>query len=257
MSRFNHLEFGDDCEGQSHSPTGMKDEGFYLHEAESAFGQGQFAQALRAYSKILEFNPANPVAWTGQVRMLIELNEFPEAKLWADKALEKFPQDGDLLAAKAVALARNGDLKAALIFSDASFEGEGHTPYMWLARGDVLLARKEQRAAFCFEKALSQAPSDWVVLWLASRIYFFYRKCSIALKYAQQALVLNAGNAVVWLELGRCQQALGLVGPAENSFTQARQLDPSSEPARIALTELSQNGFLTRLSGRLRRLFSK
>jgi Flp pilus assembly protein TadD len=50
--------------------------------------------------------PAQPGRWTGQVRMLIELKEFHEAKLWADKALEKFPNEPELLAAKAVALAR-------------------------------------------------------------------------------------------------------------------------------------------------------
>ena len=32
-------------------------------------------------------------AWTGQVRMLIELGEFREAKLWADKALERLLEE--------------------------------------------------------------------------------------------------------------------------------------------------------------------
>ena len=36
------------------------------------------------------------------MRMLIELGEFREAKLWADKALERFPHEPELLAAKAV-----------------------------------------------------------------------------------------------------------------------------------------------------------
>jgi Flp pilus assembly protein TadD len=79
----------------------VKDEAFFLAEAKVAFENGQFAGALRAYAKVLEFNPRNPVAWTGQVRMLIELKEFHEAKLWADKALEKFPNEPELLAAKA------------------------------------------------------------------------------------------------------------------------------------------------------------
>ena len=36
------------------------------------------------------------------MRALIELEEFQEAKLWADKALERFPNEPELLAAKAV-----------------------------------------------------------------------------------------------------------------------------------------------------------
>ena len=55
-------------------------------------------------------------------------------------------------------------------FSDAAVEARGDTAYVWLARGDVLLARKEKRADYCFDKALALAPADWFVTWLAARI---------------------------------------------------------------------------------------
>ena len=106
MSRFVNLEFGDEHEDHSRDqPAGpVKGEAHYLAEAIAAFENGEFEPALRRYSKVLEFNPQNAAAWTGQVRMLIELGEPREAKLWADKALEKFPHEPELLAAKAVAL---------------------------------------------------------------------------------------------------------------------------------------------------------
>src|SRR5689334_5774267 len=159
MSRFINLEFGGESEdqGQEQTPVG-KDEAYYSAKARSAFENGEFESGLRLYSKVLEFNPENATAWTGQVRMLIELGEFREAKLWADKALERFPHEPELLAAKAVALGRGGDLQGALAFSDASIEERGDTPYIWLARGDVLMAREETRADYCFEKALMLAP---------------------------------------------------------------------------------------------------
>src|SRR6266542_7118158 len=164
MSRFVNLEFGDEHEDHSHDHQKglVKGEAHYLAEATAAFENGEFEPALRRYSKVLEFNPQNAAAWTGQVRMLIELGEYGEAKLWADKALEKFPHEPELLAAKAVALGRSGDLQGALVFSDASIEERGDTPYVWLARGDVLLAREEARADYCFDKALLLAPHDWV-----------------------------------------------------------------------------------------------
>ena len=145
MSRFVNLEFGDESENQSQPAEKalVKDEAYYVAEARTAFETGNFEQALRFYSKVLEFNPQNAAAWTGQVRMLIELGEYREAKLWADKALERFPNEPELLAAKAVALGRSGDLQGALAFSDASIEERGDTPYVWLARGDVMLAREE------------------------------------------------------------------------------------------------------------------
>src|SRR5579862_7548604 len=154
MSRFINLEFSDESGNRSQSGARalVKDEAYYLAEARTAFENGKFEPALRLYSKVLEFNPRNVIAWTGQVRMLIELDEFREAKLWADKALERFPNEPELLAAKAVALGRGGDLPGALAFSDASIEGRGDTPYVWLACGDVLLAASEPRADYCFEK---------------------------------------------------------------------------------------------------------
>ncbi|HEX5400528.1 MAG TPA: tetratricopeptide repeat protein [Verrucomicrobiae bacterium] len=259
MSRFENLEFGGESEEQwqqEQQPL-VKDEAYYLAEARAAFEGGDFERALRLYSKVLEFNPQHAAAWTAQVRMLIELGEFREAKLWADKALERFPSFPELLAAKAVALARGGDLPAALAFSDASIEERGDTPYVWLARGDVMLARSEQRADYCFEKALLLAPKDWFIAWLAARIRSYYHQFVLALKLLQQAVELNTGHFLLWLELGQCQQALGLIGPAERSFTQAKQLNPQSREAGLALIRISHAGFWPRLRGWWHKLFNR
>lgn len=251
MSRFVNLEFGDEHEDQSRGQPGelVKGGAHYFAEAEAAFQNGSFESALRLYSKVLEFNPQQAAAWTGQVRMLIELGEFREAGLWADKALERFPNEAELLAAKAVALGRCGETEAALAFSDAAMEARGDTPYVWLARGDVLLAREESRADFCFDKALQLAPHDWLIVWLAARIRFCYRQFALALQLAQQAVEWNAGHFRLWLELGRCQEALGLLTPAQHSYTQARQLNPQCSETRGALAQLAQAGFWTRLAG--------
>jgi tetratricopeptide (TPR) repeat protein len=257
MSRFVNLELGGESEDQPQQQKALvKDEAYYLSEARSAFENGNFELALRHYSKVLEFNPQNTTAWTAQVRMLIELGEFREAKLWADKALERFPTEPDLLAAKAVALARSGDLQGALAFSDASIEERGDTPYVWLARGDVLLARKEHRADYCFEKALLLAPRDWFIAWLAARIRKYYEQFAVALKLLQQAVEWNAGHFLLWMELGECQQALGLIGPAENSFVQARQLNPHCQ-ADMALVKLSGTGFWRQARGWWHQLFNR
>ncbi|HEV2328758.1 MAG TPA: tetratricopeptide repeat protein [Verrucomicrobiae bacterium] len=250
MSRFGNLELGGEEEQwqQEQKPL-AKDEAWYLAQASAAFQNGDYEQALRSYSKVLEFNPQNTVAWTAQVRMLIELGEYREAKLWADKALERFPNWPELLAAKAVALARGGDLQAALAFSDASIEERGDTPYIWLARGDVLLARKEQRADYCFDKAMLLAPKDWFVALLAARIRFYYEQFVLAMTLLQQALEWNAAHFILWLELGRCQQAIGLLNPAEASFTHALQINPDCREAELALIQLSRVGLFARLRG--------
>jgi tetratricopeptide (TPR) repeat protein len=258
MSRFGNLELGGQSEDQWQQQKPLvKDESYYWNQASTAFENGDYEQALRYYSKVLEFNTQNVAAWSGQVRMLIELGEFREAKLWADKALERFPNCPELLAAKAVALARSGDLQGAIALSDASIEERGDTPYVWLARGDVLLARKEPRADYCFEKALLLAPKDWFVPWMAARIRFYYGQFVLALNLLQRAIEWNAGNFILWLEMGRCQEALGLIGPAQISFTQAWQLNPECHEAHLAAGKLSRKGILARAGGWCRHLWKR
>lgn len=258
MSRFGNLELGGEEEHwqQEQKPLD-KDEAWYMAQASTAFQNGDYEQALRSYSKVLEFNPQNAAAWTAQVRMLIELGEYREAKLWADKALERFPNWPELLAAKAVALARSGDLQAALAFSDASIEERGDTPYIWLARGDVLLARKEQRSDYCFDKAMLLAPKDWFIALLAARIRLYYEQFVLAMTLLQQALEWNATHFILWLELGRCQQAIGLLNPAEASFARARQINPDCREAELALIQISRSGALARLRGWFKELFKR
>jgi len=261
MSRFGNLEFNDlpheQDQQQGAHPAALKDETHYLNEAQAAFERGDFEKGLRSFAKVLEHNPRNISAWAGQVRMLIELTEYREAKMWADKALESFPREPELLAAKGVALARLGDLKGALAYSDASIEERGDTPYVWLARGDIFLARSEKRAAFCFEKALEKARHHWFVCWLASRIHSFYQQCALGLKYAQEALEQDPTRPVVWLQLARCQLALGLAGPARNSLDHARELAPHLPQAEALMRELSETTFLARVWARFSSLFRR
>lgn len=255
MSRFGNLEFDQEFEGEFQASSSTHDEAHYLAGARHAFENAEFEKALRWFAKVLEFNPQNAAAWTGQIRALIELGELREAKLWADKALERFPRESELLAAKAVALGRSGDLDEAIALSDASFEERGDTAYLWLARGDVLLAQKETRADFCFDKALALAPGDWVVAWLAARIRYYHRQFAAAVKLLQQALEWNTSHFLLWLELGQCQLALDLTGPAERSFAQARQLNPDCSEARLGLARVSATGVWPRLRGMWRRFF--
>ena len=90
--------------------------------------------------------------------------------------------------------------------------------------------------------------------WLASRIYFYYEKFALALKVIRQVLTFEAGQCVVWLQLGLCQQAIGLAAPAGQSFEQARQLNPRCLEAVLALNELSHPTLKKRLRGFWRRL---
>jgi hypothetical protein len=73
----------------------------------------------------------------------------------------------------------------------------------------------------------------------------------------QQAIEWNTGHFLLWLELGRCQQALGLTGAATTSLKRARELNPQSDAVRAALLKVSKTGLRLRLSGWCRKLLGK
>ena len=261
MSRFSNLEFGDSEESRAPSTTHLgpagatRDEHFFVAAAQRAFARGEFEPGLRLYARALEHNPRNIAAWTGQVRMLIELGEVREARIWADKALEQFPREPELLAAKAVALARGGDLEGAMAFSDAALEERGETPYVWLARGDVLLARHDTLADHCLNKALLLARGDWFVAWLAARVRRHYRQFAAALRHVRDGLALDATQFVLWLEQADLQLALGLRGPALASYRHAAELEPSCDAARVGALAAERLGWRAHLQGLWRAIF--
>jgi tetratricopeptide (TPR) repeat protein len=257
MSRFGKLEF--DSESGPDRGAGLESrvsagEEHWVREAERAFRNGEFEPALRLFARVLEHNPVNVGAWTGQVRALIELEEYREARMWADKALERFPQAPDLLAAKAVVLARLGEFEDAMAFSDASLEERGESAYVWLARGDVLLSKSEKQVDHCFDRARLASPGDWAVAWLGGRIRWFHRQFAKALELARAACNLAPGELSPWLLCGECQLALGFAAEARISFTQAAQIRHDNPAAREGLRRAESTGLGGRLSGLFRRL---
>ena len=120
MSRFKNLEF-DEPKRRSKSskrpPKPVRDAAYYLAQADGERRQRLFENALRMYSRTLENDSTIAAAWVGQVRMLIALEEYPEAELWSGKALERLRNHADLLAGRAQASCRLGESKAAYRFS--------------------------------------------------------------------------------------------------------------------------------------------
>jgi tetratricopeptide (TPR) repeat protein len=261
MSRFSRLEFSETPQGRSDSRTTggakVRDEAYYLAEAQSCFEEGNYDQALISFSRVLEHDANNVEGWAGQVKILIELGEYREARLWVDKALEKFPQGPELLAAKAVALARLGELQTAMAFSDASFEEKGDSPYLWLARGDVLLAREEHSANYCFSRAKEHPAATWFVRHLVSRVLFHYRHFATSLKTVEEIIKQEGSRNVLWMQLGLCQYQLGMLDSAVASLDYALELNPRISSVRAAREYVSKRDGITKIRGTFRRLFSK
>ena len=248
-------EVADSAHSGSHVGTPIRTPAHHFAAAVEARNGGRFETALQLYTRALQGERALVPAWVGQVQMLVELGEYAEARLWADKALEVFKGNGDLLAAKAIACVREDDQTAAMACSDASLRAPGSSPLRWQARGETLLRRSADRARDCFEKSLAEAASDWFDRVIVARIYLHHDRPAPAVEYAQAAVRLEAGQWFAGFVLGRAQEALGWSGEAKESYLRAHGLPGGRVDAEAAMVALQARGAAAGILARLRHGF--
>jgi tetratricopeptide (TPR) repeat protein len=263
-SRFEHLEFDERplrFEEQEHEQQAGQSSGVlgaepmhrhaYHQRAIEFLHRGDFEQALRAFTRTLELDRSFVPAWVGQVQMLVELEELREAELWADKALDLFKDNGDLLSARAVAVVRRADRHGALRCSDAGLAARGVSAYRWVARGEVLLAWGSDQVQSCFDRALLEQDADWFTGLSIARTYRRYQRFTNALAAARKATEQAPHAPFAWYIRGLCERDLA-IGAAVTSFNRTLELDATFKPARDALRMPTTSSWVKRLLRRAR-----
>ncbi len=213
----------------------------WLTEADRERRIGQYEAALRYYSRALESDKSLVVGWLGQCQMLVELGEHKEAELWSRKALEMFPNNGELLAAQAQAMCRDGDTEAAVAMCDGAIKQRGQSPYRWLVRGETMLASGLDPSRHCFDKAV-QLDADWLIPLEIARIYLYHNQPGHGLTRVRDATEKAGDQPYAWFIFGQCQYELGMFRPAGISLQRCLQLRPQFGEAHELLTKLAQGG---------------
>lgn len=252
--RFDKLEFdrsGEQPSGEKVEPHVEKDEKYWMQLAGDKRRTGGYETALRFYSRALEIDKTIVAAWVGQVQMLVQLNEYPQAGLWSQKALELFPSQGDLMAGQAQTECRMGNMKKAHALSDGALRQRGESAYRWQVRGELMVAGKQRTDRHCFDKA-QLADSDWLVPLETAIIYCYYKVYSMAQQRAQVAVEMAPEAYYAWYLLGACQAKLGFDTAACGSLQHCLELCPRHAEAMSRLSELERPRWpLSRLLGRL------
>ena len=231
-----------------------KDAAHWIRLADQQRRSGSHESALRFYSRSLELDRTAVTGWLGQVQMLVQLGEYPQADVWAKKALEVFPQHGEILSAGAQARCRMGSLTEALAMSDASLARPGESAFRWLVRGEIIVAQGGRGDDHCFDKA-QILDRDWLVPLEAAAACLFHKCPAKALRRAQEAVARAPSSPLCWYVQGDCQRRLGMESAATKSFARCLELAPEHLGARARLAE--SGGALGGLSRRLGRLFGR
>lgn len=227
----------------------------YLARAERAFRRGEREAALAAYGQALGEDASLAEAWLGQVLCLVELGELPEARTWANKALERFPQNPELLAAKGLVLARQGESLAAMEFSDLAMSRKDASPTVWLLRGLVLLRVEPERnsEARCFRKALEAGDPDGALGLRAGLGYLDAGEPAQARPLLEACVSRDPENALAWYSLGLAFERLYALGRSVSCLERAYQLRPEFKPKVVdALRKIRERSWWRRLLASLR-----
>jgi len=254
MARFQKLELSTQAQSAEVEQTLQSGFGNWMKRADDCRRSGAYEGALQFYSRALEEDKLLVLAWVGQVQMLVQLHEYPEAEVWSRKALELFPADGDLFAARAQSLGRLNRTKEAFAAIDSAMTQPGLSPYRWVARGELLLSGRQKTDRHCFDKA-QQLDADWLVPAEIALIYLHHRQPSNALNRARLATERDPSAAYAWYLQGLSQRELGMDMPAGRSFETCLELSPGFRKAEDELELLHHGG--TSMWKRIRGLWSR
>ncbi|MEW6556994.1 MAG: tetratricopeptide repeat protein [Elusimicrobiota bacterium] len=254
MGRFDWLETEVAKIQKASSEKERFDVNYYLQEAEKLFREGGYETALRSYSKALGEDPTAIPAWLGQVRCLLDLDELKEARVWVNKALEKFPESAELLSIKAVVLARMYEINEALVLSNRAISKKEPSKYIWLDRGFVLLSdNDETNAEHCFSKVLEGNPLEPFFNLRIGICYLDCKKFEKAKIYLEKCANISASNPLVWYKLGQCNEGLGFIDRALWCYEKSLALKPEfTKEVESVIQNLKGRGIFSKLKNRLK-----
>ena len=187
-----------------------------------------------------------------------EIDEkIKEAIIWTDKGIGVIGDNPELLAVKAMALGRNGELDRALGYSDRAIKQGGDSPIIWLARGDIFVTSDTHSAERCFRKAIECDKNNPFVLLRIGISYLTVQDFAPAISYLKRATILCPESSFILFLLGNSYRALGLIGNAKNYYKQALKINPGYLECRKALYEISHRNLSQRFWHWLQRMFGK
>ena len=256
--RFGHLEFEDQgtpqgasqapgkasgkgVAGTRHFVDKVRDAEFHMVKAAKRELMGEHEKALQSLSAALGEDPLLLDAWRDQLWMLVELEEYPEARTWAKKALEKFPDHPELLAIQSVALFRMGLRKDAHSLSDQALKGKGELPMVWVCRGELALSQSQSSGEECLRRAIRSAGKNPLYYARCGRVALRYKRFALAMKLLQEGTQESPEASFLWYLLGVAQRDLGFLKQARVSFLEAHSLYPKSATFRRAATAPSDS----------------
>lgn len=237
MSRFEWLEMPGNKKKKKFENVHSEPENAerFMEQADEKLKKGDFDNALKYYSRALGEDANIEEAWFQQVWILIQFDELKQSEIWANKALEKFPNSVGLLALKGLLRGFLGDFEKALAYLDNSISKKGNHRFCWLARAYVLLLQKPnlnyKAASRCFLKAIESGSKDWWFLLQVAAVYIETGYPSESMELLNKVKKIKSNSPYFHYIMSRTYMELGFPNEAQEKITKALTIYPNFELA--------------------------
>lgn len=197
--------------------------------------------AERAFLDATRADPNEASAWKNLGLLRLERNDSGGSAAPLARAHELLPDDPEVTAAYARALAEGGRADQAAQLLQAELRKRPEAAGLWLELGRVEQLRAAPgEAAVALERALAHDPDNraGVAALAAVRLAELQLEAGRhqqALEAANRALGWNRDSAAAWRALGSAQLATGETAPAVASLSRAAELEPAAVAVLIEL----------------------
>lgn len=130
----------------------------------NAFNNGQYAEAVKLYTKAIELDSAAAPAWYNRAAAHIRLKQFQEAHRDLDRCLKIFPGATNVKMQRAIVRSELGRYAEALDDVNTVIRGDTSFPKARLLRGRILLAVYKDTVRACADLRATLALGDSAAL---------------------------------------------------------------------------------------------
>ena len=203
----------------------------------------QHQDALTSFERALQLDPTLIASWNGKGTALSRLRRHQEALVSFERAIELDPNNAASWNGKGATLNALGRPTQALDAFEMALRLDHRLVQAWNNKGLVLNEMgRYQEAQKAFEEALDLDKNNTHALFGKGQALYAQRRLKQGLQYFDMALAIDEGFAEAWSRRGNVLDELGNYNAALNSYERALRLNP-----RLAAAWNGKGGVLRQL----------
>ncbi len=206
------------------------DEWFWKGRAE--YARGDYEEAIKSYSKAIELNPKDDVAYNNRGSAKNRLGHWKEAIEDFDEAINIKPGNGVAWSNRGAVKDHLGLHKEAIKDLDEAIRINAENDSAWSNRGMAKDHLKQPKAAIKdFKQAIKINPKNVSAWTNLGGVKIDLGEAEEAIQHFDRALELDPTHRYAWNNRGCAKNNIGKYNEAVKDLTEAIRLDPSSEAA--------------------------